>query len=902
MPDLLQRLQSALSERYAIERELGRGGMATVFLAEDLKHRRKVALKVLHPEIAAALGPDRFLREIETVAGLQHPHILPLYDSGEADGLLYYVMPYAEGESLRQRLDRERQLGVAESLRIAIEVADGLDYAHRKGVIHRDIKPGNILMAEGHATIADFGIARAIEAAREDRMTSTGLGVGTALYASPEQAAGEDSLDGRADIYSLGCVLYEMLAGEPPLTGVTPQMILARRLSETPTALHSLRDTVPPALDGVLAKALARVPADRHATAAVLGRALLQVSLTTAAAGVVTDAAAEASASAPRGRRRARGPAHGRRAWRAAGPTILAAAVVIAGGVWIATHQFGRGPPQVTVSNATQVTSEPGVEFQPALSPDGSEVAYVEGAWGSRRVVVRSAVEGGGSGGLRPAEDAGGDQVFPAWTPDGASVRFCDYSFPSCDWKRVGKLGGFVQAVAASTRSWQRAWSHDGTRSVYAAGSAGDSIFVDSAEDSIPRLLAVHTVQPWRAHSFTWSPDDRWIAYVNGNPFWLWGPNVAPASIWILDSRGGKPIRVTDQEHLNTSPQWLPDGRTLLFVSDRDGARGIYVVEVGPRGPKGTPGNVLPSSDAHSISISADGRKLAYSRLIEKQNIWSIAIPGSGPVSISQAVRVTAGNQVIERHDVSPDGEWIAFDSKRREQFDVYRMPLGGGPARLVADVGSDAYEPDWSPDGTEIAFFSFEGRILVVSASGGTPEVIADFPGFDGGARWSPDGLAIAFESEGPEPALPNKIWMVEREDVGLPWGDPVRLTDFGCGEIEWAPDGTSLLCRGKEGIIRVPRDGGDVSVVDRPPGLRGFGRFRFSRDGSGLYFSAADEDGWEGLWRMPAGGGNPERVVAYDDPTRSVIPSSFSVGPEHLYFTISENESDIRVVDLEW
>jgi tetratricopeptide (TPR) repeat protein/TolB-like protein len=242
-----------------------------------LRHDRRVAIKVLHPELAAAVGGQRFLHEIKTVASLNHPHVLMLIDSGEADGLLYYVMPYAEGESLRQRLDREKQLPVDESVRIAVEVADGLDYAHRTGVVHRDIKPGNILLSERHAVIADFGIARAIEAAKGERVTSTGLGVGTPLYASPEQATGEETLDGRTDIYSLACVLYEMLAGEPPLTGATPQMIQARRMSETPTALHALRETVPPELDSVIACALARVPADRYATAAQFGRALQAV-------------------------------------------------------------------------------------------------------------------------------------------------------------------------------------------------------------------------------------------------------------------------------------------------------------------------------------------------------------------------------------------------------------------------------------------------------------------------------------------------------------------------------------------------------------------------------------------------------------------------------------------------
>jgi len=219
--DGADRLASALSDRYRIERELGKGGMATVYLAHDLRHDRQVAIKVLRPELTAALGHERFLREITTTANLRHPHILPLHESGAAGEFLYYVMPFVEGESLRDRLIREKQLPVDDALQIAREVADALSYAHSRGLVHRDIKPENILLERGHAVVADFGIARAITAAETETLTQTGLAVGTPLYMSPEQAAGERSLDGRSDLYSLGCVLYEMLAGEPPYTGPT---------------------------------------------------------------------------------------------------------------------------------------------------------------------------------------------------------------------------------------------------------------------------------------------------------------------------------------------------------------------------------------------------------------------------------------------------------------------------------------------------------------------------------------------------------------------------------------------------------------------------------------------------------------------------------------------------------
>ena len=274
MAELLDRLKTALSDRYAIERELGAGGMATVYLAEDLKLHRKVALKVLRPELAAALGPERFLREIEIAAKLHHPHILALHDSGEADGFLYYVMPYVEGESLRDRLNREKQLPVEDALQIAREVADALGSAHRHDVIHRDIKPENILLEEGHAVVADFGIARAIHAAGGERLTETGLAMGTPAYMSPEQAMGSQELDGRSDLYSLGCVLYEMLGSEPPFTGATVESIVHQHIAVEPRPVTELRPAVPAEVVAALSRVLSKAPADRFSPAAQFAEAL----------------------------------------------------------------------------------------------------------------------------------------------------------------------------------------------------------------------------------------------------------------------------------------------------------------------------------------------------------------------------------------------------------------------------------------------------------------------------------------------------------------------------------------------------------------------------------------------------------------------------------------------------
>src|SRR2546425_563345 len=272
----------ALADRYAIEREVGHGGMATVYLARDPKHDRPVALKVLRPELAAVLGGERFLREISLTAQLQHPHILTLIDSGEADGFLYYVMPYVEGESLREHLQREGQLPLDEAFRITRAVASALDFAHGHGVIHRDIKPENILISGGEAVVADFGIGRAITAAARDTLTGTGIAIGTPGYMSPEQATGGARLDGRSDIYSLACVLYEMLAGDPPYVASSAHAIAARQSMDPVPRLRTLREKGPAAVEQVIGQALAKVPADRFATAAAFAEAL-QAAMTPAA-------------------------------------------------------------------------------------------------------------------------------------------------------------------------------------------------------------------------------------------------------------------------------------------------------------------------------------------------------------------------------------------------------------------------------------------------------------------------------------------------------------------------------------------------------------------------------------------------------------------------------------------
>ena len=277
----VDRVRESFSQLYTIDRELGRGGMATVYLAQDIKHDRVVALKVLHPELAASLGPERFLREIRLAARLNHPHILPLFDSGEANGCLYYVMPYVEGESLRERLERDQQLPIAEAIKHATAIASALDYAHRQNIVHRDIKPENVMLYEGTATVMDFGIAKAVSSVGGETLTQTGMMVGTPAYVSPEQAAGDTSLDGRSDQYSLACIVYEMIAGERPFSGPSPQAVMAKRFTETAKPLRAVRSSVPETVERAVAKAMSTAPDRRFRTSAMFAQALESESLST---------------------------------------------------------------------------------------------------------------------------------------------------------------------------------------------------------------------------------------------------------------------------------------------------------------------------------------------------------------------------------------------------------------------------------------------------------------------------------------------------------------------------------------------------------------------------------------------------------------------------------------------
>jgi serine/threonine-protein kinase len=680
MTDPVTRLNAALEGRYTIERELGQGGMATVYLAEDLKHQRRVALKVLKPELAAVVGAERFLGEIKTTANLQHPHILPLFDSGEADGFLFYVMPYVEGESLREKIDREHQLPVDEAVRIATDMAEALGYAHRQSVIHRDIKPGNVLIHDGQPVISDFGIALAVGVAGGGRLTETGLSLGTPHYMSPEQATGDQTVARATDIYALGAVLYEMLVGEPPYTGTTAQAVLGRIIAGELASATKERASVPPNVDAAIRKALEKLPADRFTDADDFANALADPAFRHG------EAAATPVASR-------------RPSWQAA---ALVGVGVLLGMVGMAIWPSGleeTAPVGVMRFEILPPEDAP-LSFQGslpdlAISPDGRQIVYKgpnpSGTLPQFHLRAIDQLVGaplrGGEGGLGPF-----------FSPDGAWVGFTDLS-TSQILQKVSTFGGPPVTLTESPNNiFGASW---GTDDQIIFGTDGAGLFRVSGGGGEPEALTTLDADEGELRHL-------WPSIIEGREavvFVIHGTGeLAEGQLAVVDLGTGEVKRVGV---VGWSPRYVSTGHLVYAVTD--GSIRAVPFDDASLEVTGSPvplveGVTVKASGAADFGVADNGR-LIYARG---------AATGIGPgwelVWVDREGREEPLPMPAQSYDVpkvSPDGRRIAVDIVRDAARDiwVYDAATGAG-LRLTRDDEVNRV-PMWTPDGQRILFSS---------------------------------------------------------------------------------------------------------------------------------------------------------------------------------------------------
>ena len=852
--DTAAQLTSALAGRYFVEREIGAGGMATVYLARDLRHDRRVALKVLKPELGAVLGGDRFLGEIKVTANLQHPNLLPLFDSGEAEGRLFYVMPFVEGESLRRRIDREKQLPVDEALHIATSIAGALDYAHRHGVIHRDLKPENILLHEGQPLVADFGIALAVSNAGGTRITQTGLSLGTPQYMSPEQATGDRAIDGRTDIYSLGAVLYEMLTGDPPHLGSTAQAVIAKVLTDRPRSVRTSRAAVPAHVSAAIDRALEKLPADRFATAHEFDQALRGKA--PVAATVVSEATRPLGDSATR---------------RPAIERIALVAIALAGTAFGLYEWIHRPAPTAPSPARFLVTLPTDVSVDNVYAPltitrDGRAIIF-RASVGSVIELARRRLDAIDVQQLPGTEGAG----WPVTSPDSKWVAY-----------RVGNQirktpidGGPSVPITASAEGNGSGidWAANDVIVVGSAARTPNLSIVPAGGGALKPLTKIDTAAGEVSHGWPRAlADGNTVLYVSWPKEGLAGARLA---ITTLSSGKSKILDVN-----GTSPLGVFDGH-LLYVSP-DGVLMAVPFDVGAQKVTGAPTaliegiNVNRTVGAARVALSDSGT-LVY--LAGGSLAQLAAVDASGA---AQPLRAQQDNYFSPAW--SPDGKRIAVSISSAQGVDIWLCDVATGAlSRLTSDATSN--NPTWTFDGRRVVYPSTrDGHpgVWWQQADGSAPaEKLVDLPDVTTitEALLAPDNHTLIYRvapqnqifsvdvtgDKTPKPVGTDRFpkvhpalssngqWLAYSSSEGSspqvvvrPFPGPGGTTQIsvdGGTEPVWAPDGKTLYYRHGRQVVSVPMTLGPTLTVgarkilfDGPyasPGLGGHQAMSVSPDG---------------------------------------------------------------------
>lgn len=864
------RLSTALRDRYHIESELGQGGMAAVFQARDLKHDRDVAIKVLHADLGAALGPERFLSEIRTTARLQHPHILPLLDSGEADSLLYYVMPLVTGETLRARLERERQLPVDDAVRIAQEVADALHYAHGHGVIHRDIKPDNILLQDGHALVADFGIALAVQSAGGTRMTQTGLSLGTPQYMSPEQAMGERAIDARSDLYALAAVTYEMLVGEAPFTGPTVRAIVARVMTEEPRALTTQRKAIPLAVEDTVLRGLEKLPADRQATVAEFAQGL-------------TNHSGRSTSERHLGGHAAWSPSRPR--WR--DPLVLGFGAITIGSLgWILLNGQHEALVEAPVVSFAEPISDAGSSVlgysSLSISRDGTQLVYLSLGDSSRRQLVVRKLSGTDEQELPGTEDAS----HPVFSPDGRWVAFIrgNQLFKTrVEGGRPEPLGGAPGTFSGMS------WARDGRIIV-----SGNTAIYSLPEAGGP---PVSLVQPdTAAHEFNLATpvvldEDGVVLYASYT-----GSSIDQAHIALAPLDGG-PQTILGVE--GTNPIGLIDG-TLLYVTSSGALMGVEI-DLRRRKLTGQPVQLLTgvrnnqTTGIARIALSRTGT-LVYER----------------GARLSHVVMAEGGKEVpllTEPKDyafprLSPNGRTLAVTIGDGARRDVWLFDLTtGSPTRLTTD-GSTNERPEWTPDGSHVVYRSNQGNRAAIwwrkADLSEEPRPLMSGPRlqlFE--AVISPDGRRMAYQLD----TLGADLWYrsLEGDTTAFPVStNPNAIENM----ARISPDGKWIAFvtdeSGVEAVVVQPFPGpGGRIQVSTEGGVQPV----WARDGNSVIYRSG---GWflrARVQRTPTFAVTERDTLLRDDFINATNPhANFDVAPDGRLVALRSTSEGERVVVSNW
>jgi serine/threonine protein kinase/Tol biopolymer transport system component len=810
MPEPIEQVQRAFTA-YTIERELGSGGMATVYLAHDKKHDRRVAIKILHAELAAVLGAERFLQEIKLTANLQHPHILGLIDSGiigddagELRGRPYYVMPFVEGESLRQRLDKEQQLPVSDSVRIATEVASALDYAHRHGVIHRDIKPENILLHDGSAIVADFGIALAVTQAGGARITQTGLSLGTPGYMSPEQAMGERTITARSDIYSLGAVTYEMLSGEPPFTGPTVQAVVARVMTEEPRPLTSQRRSVPPHIEAAVSRALEKLPADRFVSAHEFAEALNDPSLTSPTV----------SRAGPR-RRKADVMRD-----RALISLAAVAALTAATGWWHVAH---TSPDPKALAVAFVVTPAGRESVDPAtiaISPDGGKIVYMGEEADHRQLYVRK-VDDLNATPIQGTEGAN----LPFFSPDGKWLAF----FASGELKRVPTDGGMPITVARNLAPRPSSWTKDNRILIptEALARKRSGLSVVSPSGGIPKVFIVSdTTHGENMRAPLAVGDGKTILFASLGPGGFEDDNLA------VGSTSGPDYKVFD--FLIWKPLAYVDGYAICLRWD--GQQGTIVAlpfDLRERKITGDPVTLLTGiANTIGTDLSESGTLGYTSGTPTSELIWE------GPSGKEESLLADLRAYATPR--LSPDGGHIAFWLPGPIEGDVWIYSIS---EKTLSRLANWAVAPEWTPDGTKVMWVRPSTALAgiwmqSIDGSGPAEQVKLKIPagvGTPTSAVMAPDGSTILFSAFAGAHRQDLFYFKVGAENSVRPW----LATDADEHSPRFSPDGRWVAYASDEsGAVEVyvrafPSSGGRLQISSS-----GGTEPIWSRDGRHLFY----------------------------------------------------------------